>query len=242
VVFQSYGSLLLKVLLPCPRKKFPPLVSTTKIGDETLALAGLFGVDAYTLVQIPAEQRMKKFFQLLKWLPADILFLNKPHMLERGWRWAVVSFLPDVGKGTAARDPMSLSTGQRAQKAECLEQGGLYGVYLVVRLSEIVELDADRCALIQLPDRLLRVGTSENELKAPFSFDTVIMVQSLGNLKEIKIGAALLSTVKRHQQTTLMYEYQRRFLVRTIEGDGYLNELQEKVINGSEEETEIVIL
>ncbi|KAK7692575.1 hypothetical protein QCA50_004205 [Cerrena zonata] len=62
--------------------------STSKAGDETLAIAGLVGVDVAELVQLPPEERMKVFLLRVGTLPANIVFLTGLKQTERGFRWA----------------------------------------------------------------------------------------------------------------------------------------------------------
>jgi hypothetical protein len=91
------------------------LRSTSKAGDETLTIAGLFSIDAAILVQAPVEDRMKLFLKIVRQIPNDFIFVNRPRMEDTGFRWAVKLMMIRGKTSSAADDPLSLITRQRAQ-------------------------------------------------------------------------------------------------------------------------------
>ncbi|KAI0754568.1 hypothetical protein C8Q80DRAFT_375197 [Daedaleopsis nitida] len=63
--------------------------TTSHPEDETVAVAGLLGVDvARLLAEQDADARMRVFLEETKTLPADVLFSPAPKLPFRGFRWA----------------------------------------------------------------------------------------------------------------------------------------------------------
>ncbi|SJL08716.1 uncharacterized protein ARMOST_12085 [Armillaria ostoyae] len=62
--------------------------TTSRAGDETLAISGLLNIDAFELVNLPASQRMMTLFLRVQKLPSDIIFIPGPKLNESGFRWA----------------------------------------------------------------------------------------------------------------------------------------------------------
>ncbi|PBK70436.1 hypothetical protein ARMSODRAFT_112429 [Armillaria solidipes] len=62
--------------------------TTSRAGDETLAISGLLNINAFELVSLPASQRMMTLFLRVQKLPSDIIFIPGPKLNESGFRWA----------------------------------------------------------------------------------------------------------------------------------------------------------
>ncbi|KAK0431198.1 hypothetical protein EV421DRAFT_197173 [Armillaria borealis] len=62
--------------------------TTSRAGDETLAISGLLNVDAFELVNLPASQRMMTLLLRVQKLPSDIIFIPGPKLNESGFRCA----------------------------------------------------------------------------------------------------------------------------------------------------------
>ncbi|KAI0737100.1 hypothetical protein C8Q80DRAFT_1115590, partial [Daedaleopsis nitida] len=89
--------------------------TTTHPEDETVAVAGLLGVDATRLLAEPAaDARMRVFLEETKTLPVDVLFSPVPKLPFRGFRWAARTLrsLHEMSSrhGTARCPPEGLAT------------------------------------------------------------------------------------------------------------------------------------
>ncbi|KAK7691153.1 hypothetical protein QCA50_006256 [Cerrena zonata] len=62
--------------------------TTSRLEDETLAVASLLDVDAGELVDLPPEERMMTLLLRLKNLPSNILFVAGNKLSKEGFRWA----------------------------------------------------------------------------------------------------------------------------------------------------------
>ncbi|KAF2733325.1 hypothetical protein EJ04DRAFT_605798 [Polyplosphaeria fusca] len=113
--------------------------TTSRASDETHAIAGLFGLDALALLREPPDTRLMKFFQMIKSVPSDIVFLKRKRMEADGFRWAPKSMLISDDETTAADDHLEMGYGNR-HLAECLEGGGLVGRYHMLKLSKTASL------------------------------------------------------------------------------------------------------
>lgn len=71
--------------------------STSWLEDEAICLAGISGVDIRQIVQqTTAEQRMKKWYSLLREIPLAFLFHNAARLEIEGYRWAPRSLLTTI--------------------------------------------------------------------------------------------------------------------------------------------------
>ncbi|OCH88057.1 hypothetical protein OBBRIDRAFT_889349 [Obba rivulosa] len=73
--------------------------TTSKPRDETLAIAGLFDVDAYELTQTAPAERMRTLLLRIRDIPSDVLFLEGPKLSGPGFKWAPASFMLSAGGG-----------------------------------------------------------------------------------------------------------------------------------------------
>ncbi|KAI0723252.1 hypothetical protein C8Q76DRAFT_389436 [Earliella scabrosa] len=67
--------------------------STSKAADETLAVAGLLGIDAMVLVQLLPGQRMRSFLLQIGKLPRDIVFVIAPRLDLPYFQWAPTTLM-----------------------------------------------------------------------------------------------------------------------------------------------------
>ncbi|OCH91172.1 hypothetical protein OBBRIDRAFT_546417 [Obba rivulosa] len=72
--------------------------TTSKLEDETLAIARLLDVDSYELVNLPPQDRMSSLLLKLRNIPTDIVFTHAPRLDRPRFRWAPKTFM---GHGTA---------------------------------------------------------------------------------------------------------------------------------------------
>ncbi|OJD31471.1 het domain protein [Diplodia corticola] len=100
--------------------------STSRVSDETLAVAALLLLDTRKLVDIPSDrpaERMKQLYLLAKNLPHDIIFFFGPTMPSSPFRWAPTSLM--------ARSPVNLDMADQGHSAICTENG-LHGRYFAL--------------------------------------------------------------------------------------------------------------
>lgn len=72
--------------------------TSSKVEDETLAISGLLNIDAFELVNLPPEHRMKTFLLRIQKLPPSIIFMSGAKLRhEPGFRWAPRSLMQPVG-------------------------------------------------------------------------------------------------------------------------------------------------
>ncbi|PBK87266.1 hypothetical protein ARMGADRAFT_972087 [Armillaria gallica] len=100
--------------------------TTSRAGDETLAISGLLNVDAFELVNLPASQRMMTLFLRVQRLPSDIIFIPGPKLNESGFRWAPKTMM------TSMRISMAISD---QYNASCTPQG-LIAEYSAIYFAE----------------------------------------------------------------------------------------------------------
>ncbi|KAI0688959.1 hypothetical protein C8Q76DRAFT_571713, partial [Earliella scabrosa] len=88
--------------------------TTSKPEDETVAVAGLFGVDvAVLLADEEADARMRTFLLQLNTLPADVIFTPTMHSQK----------LPYPGFRWAPRTMTQINTGSFSTRARCTPDG-----------------------------------------------------------------------------------------------------------------------
>jgi len=123
--------------------------TSSRQADETLAIAGLFGLDASEYVSLDADQRMAKFLTEHNGgkVPYDILFLDGPKLLIEGYTWAPKSFM---------KRQMNLELkGTFEGVLSVITQQGLLGQYFCIVLEN--EWGADE------PPRNYRIQINEGE-------------------------------------------------------------------------------
>ena len=102
--------------------------STSKLGDETLAIAALLGVDTRKLASIPSEERMRSFYLGVGSMPQDILFFDGPRLPEP-FRWAPKTLM--------SRSSTAIDDTDEGQCAICIPEG-LKGHYLFMSFDKAV--------------------------------------------------------------------------------------------------------
>lgn len=118
--------------------------STSKPGDEVLAIAALLSVDSAELASLPVERRMQAFYLAVQDMPQDVLFYEGPKLREAPFRWAPASLM--------SRSMIGLDVTADGQNARCTAQG-LYGHYRVFVLTEAVILEVGAHAYFSVQGR-----------------------------------------------------------------------------------------
>ncbi|KAL8671599.1 MAG: hypothetical protein Q9168_003905 [Polycauliona sp. 1 TL-2023] len=91
--------------------------------EEFLSIAGMLDLDTEMLLHVKGEDRTKRFWLQLKWVPFNVPFLECPKMSEPGFRWAPRTLMYPTST--------TMDSAIDGQKSECTKDG-LFGVYLTV--------------------------------------------------------------------------------------------------------------
>ncbi|KAL6802561.1 hypothetical protein GGI42DRAFT_342805 [Trichoderma sp. SZMC 28013] len=70
---------------------------TSKLRDECICIAALFGLDMDQMLKTPDEFKFRKLLELQKTFIKDILFLSGPKMAEEGYGWAPLAMMTRRG-------------------------------------------------------------------------------------------------------------------------------------------------
>ncbi|KAL6800557.1 hypothetical protein J3E68DRAFT_398559 [Trichoderma sp. SZMC 28012] len=103
--------------------------TTSRPSDETLAIASLLGSNVSNLVDLSAEDRMKRMLLDIAKFPRNILFLRGAKLKTPGFRWAPHSFMAASGAGGGVQ---LATSGMDA----VLLNDGLKGVYYAITFSK----------------------------------------------------------------------------------------------------------
>jgi hypothetical protein len=101
--------------------------STSKRSDETRAVAGLLDIDPMLLTGTSAEDRMKVFLRMVRYMPHDIIFFDGPKLSSAPYRWAPATLM--------ARSTVMVDPSPDQQRAECTVDG-LCGLQCILMLSD----------------------------------------------------------------------------------------------------------
>lgn len=107
--------------------------STSRLSDETLAIAALLRVDTLPLASIPKErsqERMKSLYLTVGSVPRDIIFFDGPKMVQSPFRWAPATLM--------ARSAINLGVSDENYTASCTPDG-LHGLYLALLFDHEVQ-------------------------------------------------------------------------------------------------------
>ncbi len=79
---------------------------TTRLADETLAIARILNVDEVRIGAAPPDLRMVALLKELPEIPAGMIFLSGPRLKAKGFRWAPATWM--MGKFPEFPDPLGL--------------------------------------------------------------------------------------------------------------------------------------
>ena len=175
--------------------------SVTWPGDEPLCLACLVKMPSEHLAALPVEDRMPQFWRdVARWtegIPLAVLFLDRPRLQQRGFRWAPRTFL------STQRDCLQVFGG--------LGVGSVYGdlrdAGLRVRLPGLLFRSATTVQSLRCPGRLLggaRIASTLCDWRMVFNYAAsesgrpglVFMVAKQVQLAELESGAHLARGTK----------------------------------------------
>jgi hypothetical protein len=107
--------------------------------EEFLSVSGMLGLDTQSLLSVKGEERTKKFWLMLKWIPFNVPFLDCPKLSEPGFRWAPKTMM--------SPSSTTLDTELEGEKSECTQEG-LIGTYLMVTFNSFLKGSAARTGSI----------------------------------------------------------------------------------------------
>ncbi|PCH44972.1 hypothetical protein WOLCODRAFT_154992 [Wolfiporia cocos MD-104 SS10] len=94
--------------------------TSSRVSDETLAIASLLGVDVHKLVHLDASKRMQALLLELRTIPPNIIFIHDGEKLEiPNFSWAPASFMIDAVASTIEDNGRCTPQGLIAEY-ECL--------------------------------------------------------------------------------------------------------------------------
>ncbi|OCH92299.1 hypothetical protein OBBRIDRAFT_460938 [Obba rivulosa] len=115
--------------------------TTSKLEDETLAIASLLGIDAGELVNLPPEKRMMTLLLKLRNLPPNIVFMSGPKLSNDGFGWAPRTLMLRKGGYLDGRDCSALCT-----------TSGLLGTYTCAHFTETTFRKDELCWYARLSE------------------------------------------------------------------------------------------
>lgn len=107
--------------------------------EEFLSVSGMLSLDTQSLLSVKGDERTKKFWLMLKWIPFNVPFLDCPKLSEPGFRWAPKTMM--------CPSRTTLDTEVKGEKSECTEQG-LVGAYLTVSSDSLLKGSASELGSI----------------------------------------------------------------------------------------------
>lgn len=188
---------------------------TSKLVDETAAVAGLVRVNVTRILEKDSpEERMKIFLAALRKVPSDIIMSPLPRLKQTGFRWAPESFM---SCGSADRR-WGLSTGNEVQWAECFPGGGLRGQYSLTKLSQVVCLGDLNAAVYGVGKHVFKANLSSSNTRNDNTceFNTFATLPHLqrGSHKRYQLAAALMpadvTSTGSWEEGLAAYEYKGR--------------------------------
>ncbi|CZR69304.1 uncharacterized protein PAC_19204 [Phialocephala subalpina] len=103
--------------------------------EEYLSVSGMSGLDTQSLLEVKGEERTKKFWLMLKWIPFNVPFLDCPKLSQQGFRWAPRTMMHP--------SRTLLDTELEGQKSECTKSG-LVGTYPTVAFDNFLKGSAEK--------------------------------------------------------------------------------------------------
>jgi len=160
---------------------------TSKPDDETLAIAGLLGLDASILQQHESEARMAAFWKLLRSIPKGVIHLPGPKMSLKGFRWAPQTLMFQPGPGS--------NTMFQPGEAICTDDG-LIGDFEALVLKNTVRTRPDSLMYLHDEDGSGYAVLGVNVGNLEFAFDAIALAgKGAVELEEREcIGTAIFLT------------------------------------------------
>ncbi|KAG7088528.1 hypothetical protein E1B28_012511 [Marasmius oreades] len=197
--------------------------STSKSGDETLAIAGLANVDAKELVKLPSHERMRIFLLRVQELPSNIIFMSVPKLDEPGFRWAPRTLMQRGGS------PMAVS---HAYEAICTPTGLLAEYAAVYFQRTEVRRDTQWFLSNITKKRFYRATVvAADDSAETYSCNTLLMMKLPGPADLVICAAVLVTEIDTEEQGDRMVcQYKQRILLAEIPEFKLQQENQKKFI------------
>ncbi|KAI9639989.1 hypothetical protein NHQ30_011548 [Ciborinia camelliae] len=98
--------------------------TTTRMADETLAIASLLGVDTAVLLGTKSEERIQKLLLMVKNIPLNVLFLSGEKSTAIGFQWAPKTLMNNSGG-------LNLSPAENQAEVTPCGLVGTYHIYIL---------------------------------------------------------------------------------------------------------------
>lgn len=109
--------------------------TTTRMADETLAIASLLDVDTTVLLDTPPAERIKELLLMVKYVPPNILFLSGEKSTTLGFRWAPQTLMSNFG---------GLNLSVAGNQAEVSPKGLIGNYYVYMLPTEGLSFESDK--------------------------------------------------------------------------------------------------
>ncbi|EXJ63285.1 uncharacterized protein A1O5_11606 [Cladophialophora psammophila CBS 110553] len=106
--------------------------TSSRLDDETLAIAPLFHIDIGIIMQYSGEARMIAFWKALGTVPGGLIFSGAPRLTTRGFRWAPRTLMHGTGLNDLGRNYGRIT------------ENGFVGEFLVLEFDERLVLPRNR--------------------------------------------------------------------------------------------------
>ncbi|KDQ09771.1 hypothetical protein BOTBODRAFT_507564 [Botryobasidium botryosum FD-172 SS1] len=190
--------------------------TTSRLEDETLAVASLLNADAFELVNLPPNERMRTLLLRVGSVPRGILFLAGPKLSNVGFRWAPSTLMGGEGIQMAVDKYDAVCTPE-----------GLMAIYFCIyfveasfQQSEIWFLrDASTGQLYSVRD-IHAETTPPTTSAATYTCGGLLFLSSLPSPQTIEFGVAVL--IRANEQTArtaeprFPCEYVKRLMVTSV--------------------------
>ncbi|KAK0471370.1 hypothetical protein IW261DRAFT_896440 [Armillaria novae-zelandiae] len=193
--------------------------TTSRAGDETLAISGLLNVDAFELVNLPASQRMRTLLLRVQKLPSNIIFMPGPKLNESGFRWAPRTMMTS----------MDVSISISAQYEALCTPRGLIAEYSAVHFATVtLKRDTHWFIRDKAKQRIYRIADIKNNIEE-YSCNALLVMHLPGPSETVTCIACLVSP-KGTDRCRFTCEYQRRLFLTDIKEFELTNQKADTVL------------
>ena len=175
--------------------------TTSRAGDEALAVAAVLDIDPTRMMDHIGEDRMKELYLSVKSLPRDILLYTSPKLALSNFHWAPKTLM--------ARSPINIEDAVEAHILVCTPDS-LKGVFQALILSQSIKWQSSA----EWHFLLVHVGPSTYQLESQLShhrlaaFDAVLLDRMPFFQKDATpriVAAAVRHCVDHHARTKVEY-------------------------------------
>jgi hypothetical protein len=194
--------------------------TTSKLEDETLAIASLLNVDAFELVNLPAKKRMMTLLLNVRNLPSNIIFMSGTKLDEPGFGWAPRTLMVRAGIHLATNESNAICT-----------IGGLFAEYSCIYFNASTFKPGERwCVQDVTNERFYSAFDVDFSATEPISANVsytcsgILFVFSPPPAQTLETGVAVSMIVNEQKHVKdgefrPTCQYQRRLLVTNVTED-----------------------